>query len=118
MTPIEQFNWHDGKFYSLGLEKEFFPIEGGVVLVAKRDSKNTIQIAGASDIARPKSFGQGEEIAKNVVCIEGKVQLSNDPDGDLPILTLAEGATIEAKPLIGYKNIRFIYKPANSKNVL
>jgi len=114
MTPIEQFNWHDGKFYPLVLD-EFPSIKGGVVLIARMSSRNTIQISGIGDVTESKTFGPGEEIAKNVVCIEGKVQLSNDPNDDLPILTLTEGAIIEAKPLIGYKNIRFTYKPAGSK---
>lgn len=116
MTPIEQFNWHDGKFYSLALDKEFFSIEGGIVLTARRASKNTIQIDGIYGVSEPKTFGPGEEIAKNVTCIKGKVRLSNCRKDSIPVLTLTRGAIIEAKPLIGYKNIRFTYKPANSKN--
>jgi len=108
MTPIEQFNWNNERFYPIPFD-EFYSIKGGVVLVARKSSKNIIQISGIGDVTKPKIFRPGETIAENVVCIEGKVRLSKDPNDDLPILTLKRGAIIEAKPLIGYKNVRLSY---------
>lgn len=116
MTPIERYNWNNEKFYPLGIDKEHYQIEGGIVLIARKNSKNTIQIYGIGNIIEPKTFRKGETIAENVVCIEGKVRLKNDPKGDLPVLIFSKDAIIEAKPLIGYKTLRLTYKPVNPKN--
>jgi hypothetical protein len=112
MAPIEYINEH-GKPYPITSD-EFSTIEDDVVLVAKKGSKNTLQLTGINYSIEPKSFEAKEQIVKGIVCINGTVNLGEKIGGSVSTITLADGAVIEVTPKFGRK-IRYTYKAADSK---